>query len=136
MKTHSGHVIHALDPTQEASGPGQGYGVKKAATGVAAHIELAANAEGASAGVKTHSGHVATAARSTVKRADQIIALAKQVQAATDAAAAAALVSQMASLCEQLIPGADANGDGRITWEDGEGGLQQAEEHVMLLLRG
>lgn len=134
LKTHVGHVLNALDPTIVASGPGQGYGVRKAALGVATHIELAAKAQGASQNVITHANHVATSARNTVQRVDSIIVLAKQVQAATEAAPAAALVNQIVSLTEQLIAGADANGDGRVTWEAGEGGLQHAEQHVNLLL--
>jgi hypothetical protein len=135
MKTHMGHILHAIDPAEAPAGPGQGYGVKKAANAVAQHIELAMRAQGASAGVTQHAPHVATSARNTIKRADEIIALAKQVQMATDAAAAAMLVSQIASLAEQLVPGADTNGDGRITWQEGEGGLQHAEEHVNNILR-
>ena len=134
MKLHAGHVLNALDPTIVPMGPGSGYGVKKAATGVAMHIELAAKAAGASPNVQMHSNHVATAARNTVTRADQLIALAKQVQAATDAAAAAALVNQMIPLAQQLMAGADTNNDGRVSWE--EGGLQTAEEHVKLLVAG
>jgi len=134
MKLHAGHVINALDPTVVSAGPGLGYGVKKAATGVATHIELAAKAQGASQNVVAHSVHIATSARNTVQRSDQIIALAKQIQAATSAADAAALVSQMVSQCDQLMAGADANGDGRITWEAGEGGLQQVQQHVNLML--
>jgi len=134
MKLHAGHVINALDPTVVTSGPGLGYGVKKAATGVATHIELAAKAQGASPNIVTHSVHIATSARNTAQRADQIIALAKQIQAATSATDAAALVSQMVSQCDQLMAGADANGDGRVTWEAGEGGLQQVQQHVNLML--
>jgi hypothetical protein len=134
MKLHAGHVINALDPTVVATGPGLGYGVKKAATGVATHIELAAKAQGASPNVVMHATHIAMSARNTVQRADQIVALAKQIQAATSAADAAALVSQMVSQCDQLMAGADANGDGRITWEAGEGGLQQVQQHVNLML--
>jgi len=134
MKLHMGHVINALDPSIVATGPGQGYGAKKAALGVASHIDLAAKAQGASQNVITHANHIATSARNSVQRADSIIVLAKQVQAATAAAEAAALVNQIVSLTEQLIAGADANGDGRVTWEAGEGGLQHAEQHVMLML--
>jgi hypothetical protein len=79
-----------------------------------------------------HSVHVATAARNTIKRADSLIAIAKQVQAATDAATAAALVNQMVPLSQQLMAGADMNGDGRVSWE--EGGLQVSEDHVKLML--
>jgi hypothetical protein len=134
MKLHAGHVINALDPTIVPAGPGLGYGAKKAAMGVATHIELAANAPGASPNVKMHAAHVAMAARNTVKRADSVIVIAKQVQVATTAADAAALVSQMASLSEQLMAGADANGDGRVSPE--EGGLQVAQDHVKLLIAG
>lgn len=134
MKTHAGHVLHALDPAVVMVGPGRGYGVKKAATGVASHVELAAKAAGASPNVINHSNHIATAARNTVERADQIIALAQQVQNATSAADAANLISQIVSLTDQLVKGADTNGDGRITWEKGEGGLQQAQEHLTLML--
>ncbi len=134
MKTHAGHVIHALDPTVVTAGPGQGYGLRKAANAVATHIELAASAEGASPQVVGHSKHIATAARNTVARSEHLVALAQKIQAATEAADAAALVSQMISLADQLIAGADANNDGRITWEQGEGGLQAADEHVKLML--
>jgi hypothetical protein len=134
LKLHAGHVIHAIDPTIVNQGPGAGYGMKKAAMGVVAHIEMAAKAEGAPPNVVTHSVHIATASRAAVARADKILEMAKQVREATDAAAAAALMNQIASLAEQLTAGADANGDGRIGWQDPEGGLQQAEEHVRLML--
>ena len=81
-----------------------------------------------------HSTHVATAARNTLTRADQMIAIAKQVQASTDATAAASLVNQMIPLTQQLMAGADVNNDGRVSWE--EGGLQTCEEHVKLLVAG
>ena len=99
-------------------------------------MELAAKEPAASANVKSHAVHVATAARSAMSRGDQAIAIAKQIQAATTAAAAASLVSQLVSLCEQLIAGSDNNADGRIGWGDGEGALQQAQDHMGLLLAG
>lgn len=134
MKTHAGHVINAIDPGVVAQGPGLKYGVRKAAGGVVMHIELAAAAQGASPHVVMHAQHVATSARNSVARADQILAIAAKVQASTNAPEAAALVSQMASLADQLIAGADANADGRIGWQAGEGGLQHCDEHVKLLL--
>lgn len=134
MKTHAGHVIHALDPKVIAMGPGLGYGVTKGAAGVATHIDLAAAAEGASPAVVMHSKHIATAARSVVVRAGAALVIAQKVMAATTPAEAAALVSQLTSAVEQLIAGIDLNGDGRVTWDQGEGGLQQAEEHVKLML--
>lgn len=136
MKTHAGHVINAVDPSVLAAGPGLGYGVKRAALGVAAHVDLAAKATGASPSAVMHASHVATSARNTVQRADAIVALAQKVQAATTAAEAAGLVSQLVSLTNELVVGKDADADGKVTWKDGEGGLQQCEEHLMLLLAG
>ena len=134
MKLHAGHVIHAIDPSIVTMGPGQGYGVKAAASGIATHIDLAAKAPGASQNVVTHASHIATSAKNSVQRADQIVAVAKQIQEATTAAAAASLVSQLVSLTNQLVAGNDANADGKVTWQDGEGGLQQCDEHVKLML--
>lgn len=134
LKLHAGHILNALDPTIVATGPGKGYGVKKATAGIATHIELAAKAEGATSMQVIHAGHIAAAARSTSARADQIIALAKQVQMATDAKEAAKLFSQIASLSDQLITGADTNADGKVNYEAPEGGLQQVQEHVNLML--
>ena len=132
MKLHAGHVLNAMDPTIVAAGPGLGYGMKKAALGVATHIELAAKAPGASPNVILHATHIATAARNAAARADSIIVLAKEVQAATTMADAAKLLSQVVSLCDQAIAGVDAKGDGRVTWQTG--GLQQAQEHIDLML--
>lgn len=136
MKTHAGHVINAIDPTVVATGPGLGYGLRRAALAVAEHIGMAAAAEGATAAQKLHAGHVANCANNTAKRAEDLLALAQRVLAATDAAAAAQLINQVASLADQLLAGADANSDGRITVDVGEGGLQLADEHVKLMLAG
>lgn len=136
MKTHTGHVLNALDPTVVAAGPGLGYGLRRAASGVAEHIQLAAGAEGATAPQKLHAGHVAVCAQNTVKRTDDLIALAQRIMGAASAADAATLVAQMASLAEQLVAGADTNSDGRISVDVGEGGLQLADDHVRLMLGG
>lgn len=134
MKLHAGHVINALDPKLVTPGPGLQYGVKRAADGVATHIELAAKAQGATPGITVHATHIAMCARNTVTRADAIIAVAQKIMGATSAAEAATLVTQMGAMAEQLIAGADANSDGRITWEAGEGGLQIADDHLRLML--
>jgi hypothetical protein len=136
MKLHAGHVLNALDPSLAPMGPGLGYGLKKAAAGIAMHIDLAAKATGASQNVIVHANHIATSAKNTSTRVEAAIALAQKVQAATSAADAAALMNQLVSVTSQLVPGADANGDGRIGWQENEGGLQQVEEHVKLMLAG
>lgn len=138
MQMHAGHVLHAIDPTTmpDAKAPGKNYGVKRALDGVVAYVDYAAKSPTASTNVKTHSVHILAAARSTSTRADQVIAMARKIQSATTPQAAAALVGQLQSLCDQLLAGSDLNHDGRIVWGDGEGGLQQAQEHMGLLIKG
>ena len=136
MKRHAGHVLHALDPAEMSAGPGLGYGVKTAASGVVRHIQLTAATEGASQNIVTHSTHVATAATNVVEWADEAIALAKQIQAEADPAEAWAQARQLNKLASELTLGVDANGDGNIGWGEGEGGLQQAEQHASLMKKG
>lgn len=134
MKLHAGHIINALDPTIVTAGPGKQYGVKKAATNMATHIEMAGKAEGSNSNALAQSTLVAAAARSTVARANEVIALAQKIQAATDAQSAAALLAQIVPLCDQLIAGFDANKDGKIDVAAPEGGLLQAQQHIALML--
>ena len=134
MQRHAGHVLHAVDPSLEPSGPGLGYGVKRAAVGVVTHAELTAAVPGAAPAVTMHAAHVATAARTTIQRADAIAGLVRRIRGATTAADAAGLVSQLVSLANELTAGRDEDADGRIDWKAPEGGLQQAEEHARLLV--
>jgi hypothetical protein len=136
MKLHAGHALHALDPMIETSGPGLGYGVKRAAQGVAQHVELAAKVEGASKNVMTHANHVATSAGNVVKWADELIGVAREIRAASNAAQVNAHLPHLNSVAQQLYPGVDANRDGNTGWQAGEGGLQQAETHMGLMMKG
>lgn len=136
LQMHSGHVLHAVDPQSmpAATAPGKNYGLKRSLDGIIAYADAASKDVGASANVKAHTVHIITAAKSTLLRADQVMALARKIQAATTPAAAATLAGQLQSLCDQLLAGSDLNHDGRIVWGDGEGGLQQIQDHLNLLL--
>lgn len=136
MKLHAGHVLHALDPSVEAKGPGLGFGVKRAAEGAAQHIELAAKVDGASANVKTHSSHIAGAATSAAARAGEAVALAQKVRAATAPAEAAGLMKELSAAVDGIASGIDANKDGRVNWAAPEGGLNQATQHLEFLKKG
>lgn len=136
VKAHARHVLHAVDPSRvDGGGPGAGYGVTKAAQGVARHITLAARADGASAALGTHAPHIATTAENTVARAERIVDLAVRIEAATTADEVAPLVRELAELANALLAGVDADGDGRVGWQEGEGGLEVAQTHANLLLR-
>jgi hypothetical protein len=136
MKMHAGHVLNALDPTLEAKGPGSGYGVKKAAAGALNHVGLAAKSEGASANVKTHSTHVSASLENVGKWTDEAIATAQKIRASTSAADASKLVTDLVAQTNAIANGMDANKDGTIGWQTGEGGLAQAQTHMGLMMKG
>lgn len=131
MKTHARHVIHALDPSEIENGPGSGYGLLRSADMISRHAELAGRAQGATQAMANHSTHVATSAANTRRRADQIIALALTVtDHVEDAGNAAALYVDIQRLADALVSGIDANADGQVGWQQGEGGLQHVEQHL------
>jgi len=136
MQLHAGHVIQCIDPSIVAMGPCKGYGVKKGATAALNHIGLAAKADTASAGVKTHTTHVSASLENTIKRADEVVATAQKIRAATTAEQAAPLAAELQKQAEQLTAGVDANNDGTIGWQAGEGGIAVATTHMQLMMRG
>ncbi len=136
LKLHAGHVLNALDPSLEAKGPGSGYGVKRAAAGALQHIQLAAKGETASKGVQTHAGHVSASLTDVTQWTDQAIATAQKIRAAGSAADAAPLVAELIAQTNSIVNGVDANKDGSIGWQTGEGGLAQAQTHMGLMMKG
>ncbi|MEH6813529.1 MAG: hypothetical protein V7677_13430 [Motiliproteus sp.] len=136
MQMHTAHVVHAVDPTKVDKGPGLGYGLIKASQGVAKHIGAAAASGDASGNIKTHAVHVAASANNAVARASSILRLADDVKGATSAKEAAVFVMDIKALSSQIIEGVDANGDGKITWHEGEGGLNQSLKHANIMAKG
>ena len=130
IKLHAGHVLHAVDPAAIAAGPGLGYGLERAAAGIAAHIGLAAGAADASDEVKLGAEHVAASARNVVTWSGEIVGLAGQIAAAGDAAPAAVMAARIRALLGCVIDGCDANQDGTVSWGPGEGGLAQARQQM------
>ena len=136
MKLHASHVMNALDPAVEPKGPGSGYGVKKAAAGALQHLEFAVQAEGATANIKAHSTHVSASLNNVLQWVDKAIATAQQIRSSPSAADAATLVAELVVLTTEINQGTDANNDGQIGWQTGEGGLQQAQMHMGLMMKG
>ena len=135
-KLHVVHVMHAIDPNVEPQGPGLGYGVQQAAQGVAQHVRFAADSEDASDNVKLHATHVETSAGNVVVWSERIVELGQQVGEASSATEAAPLVSEIETLTQAVLVGTDANGDGSVTWEQSEGGLAQAAQHMQFMQEG
>ena len=136
IKAHIGHVMNALDPSVEGSGPGKDYGVVKGAEGAARHITLAAEAEGASDNVKRHAEHIRTSAQNAVNWSRRALELGQEARASDDAAAVARIAAEIQEITGAILEGTDANGDGRVGWQEGEGGLAQATTHLGLMKRG
>jgi hypothetical protein len=131
MKTHARHIIHAIDPRRVESGPGTGYGLLQASENLVRHVELASRAAGANDQMKTHATHVVASAKNTQRRADRIVAMAIIIADFVETPAdAAELFRDLKALADQLVAGTDANGDGTVGWQEGEGGLQIVEQHV------
>jgi Leucine-rich repeat (LRR) protein len=154
---YGGYTLNALDPTPENKAliqtaytrlptgadprlkvdiPGSGYGLKKAVAGALQHVQLAAKSEGASDNVKAHAAHVTASLENVVQWTDRAIAIAQKVLVAKNVADGQPLVTELEDTTVHINNGFDANKDGRIGWETGEGGLEQALAHMRLMLRG
>lgn len=135
LKRHAGHVLHALDPSEVENGPGLGYGAIRAAERTAHYISLAARSEGAVPAIETHAEHVEAAARNAVTNGTAAVELLQEILEAEEAGAAAELMGEVVDLVTAMGDGIDADGDGRVGWQEGEGGLAQASTHLGLLRR-
>ncbi len=135
IQRHVGHVVHAVRPAEGERGPGQGYGLLRAAEGVVAHVGMAAEAEGASGPLKRHAEHVMAATRNVVAWAENVLEKAEAVATATDADAAHGLAEEIVAALDAVVEGTDADGNGTVSWGEGEGGLTQAIDHLELLMK-
>lgn len=136
IRRHAGHVLHALDPSIFANGPGLGYGVKRGVTEAARHIDLATAADSVSENVSVHGLRIGTALAGVVQRTDEATRLAEDLQLAASLTEAISLAALLAETCEAIVYGRDADGDGRVGWREEEGGLRQATYHINLMKRG
>jgi len=136
IQRHSAHVLHAIDPSRIAEGPGRGYGLQRAAEGVLAHLGMAMDHPEATTNLHNHGHHVVTSTENTLLRVARIRELTDAISAAGSASDAAPWVQELREVAEQLVTGVDRDGDGQVSWREGEGGLAQAEQHMEFLLRG
>ena len=67
---------------------------------------------------------------------DEAVGTAQKIRSATSAAEAKPLVDQLISQLNNIVNGVDANKDGNIGWQTGEGGLAQADAHMHLMMKG
>jgi len=136
VRLHTGHVLNALDPTIQPKGAGSGYGVKKAASGALQHIGFAVQAEGATDNIRTYATRVTASLANVTGWTDQAISVAQEIRTAASGDAVASLVARLIALTTNITDGTDANGDGQIGSQGGEGGLRQAQAQMELLMQG
>jgi hypothetical protein len=113
VKQHANDVLNALDPMN-------GYGVKKAAAGAMQHLELAVNAEGATANIKTHAAGVSASLKDVLQWTDEAVAAAQKIQKAQSASEAAPFAADLPRLAKQIS----------------ENGLQKAKAEMDLMMKG
>ncbi len=135
IQLHTRHVRHAVDPTAERSGegPGRGYGIVKAAAGIVQHMELSRDAADASESAKIHSEHVLASARNIQFWAGKILAKAGQVVGGASPVSSAFYAEEIVEHVDWILNGRDADGDGNVSWTDGEGGLAQVKAHLSFI---
>ena len=132
IQLHTHHVRHAVDPAAETSGqgPGLGYGIVKAADGIVQHMEFSRDSADASESAKIHSVHVITAARNIAAWARLIVDRCGQIIGGASPVSSAFYAEENLEQLGWILNGHDANGDGTISWEEGEGGLAQVKAHL------
>jgi hypothetical protein len=108
MKMHAGHVLHALEPTLETTGPASGYGAKKAAAGAMQHVGFTAAVDNASATVKSHASTVNATLAETIKAIDRAVAAAQKIRAATTPADASTSARELQSVVDEMATGLQA----------------------------
>ena len=136
MKLHAGHVLNAIDPGVERTGPGSGFGVRPAALAIVDQVQLASKVTRVTPGVLSAGTRVLVSSGAVVKRSDEIVVVAQRIRAATTAAEAAPDALRLGTLTKQLTSGTDVNKDGRIGWQTAEAGLEQVEAQMQLMLKG
>ncbi len=66
---------------------------------------------------------------------DAAIATAQKIRTSTTAAAAAPLMAELVQQLTAINSGMDADKDGKIGWQTGEGGLEQAQMHMGFMMK-
>jgi plastocyanin len=139
---HAEHVVNILDGEGGdsygdldgdgvAQNPGDGFGVRAYLEGAKQHAQLASDAEGATAEVQLHAGHVQISVDNTLARLDAAIDEAVRIIASDTTSEAQPTAEELARVLDLAYQGQDVDGDGAIAPIEDEGGWQTAYEHAL-----
>ncbi|WP_420645023.1 cupredoxin domain-containing protein [Candidatus Leptofilum sp.] len=137
---HAEHVINILDGEAGpnfgdldgdtvAQNPGDGFGVIPYLNGAKEHTNLALAADGVTAEVELHAGHVLISSDNALSRLDDAISEALRIIASDSATEAQPAAEELAALLDAALNGVDANGDGAVAPIPDEGGIITAYVH-------
>ena len=128
--SYSVAVLYAAKMAEENPGPSRGFGVARAAMAIADHMSYARDSSDATDSVKLHSEHVITSANNIVEWSNRIIKMSDQVVAGASPIVMAYYAEKIVIRLQWILTGHDADGDGKISWAEGEGGLAQINQHL------
>ncbi|MCH8112280.1 MAG: hypothetical protein IH905_10075 [Proteobacteria bacterium] len=80
--------------------------------------------------------HVSTSANNVVHWVDEAVAMAESVKGQSSTASALAEAKKVQGMLVRIVEGFDANKDGTTGWQEGEGGLAQAGQHMGFMSKG
>lgn len=135
LREYARAAQHAIDPVRIKTGPGRGYGVRKAAEGIASYVTAAGKSPDASEKVQSYARWVATSAENVIERADRVTDLLGKVERMKTAKNAARVMFLVRGMCQEILLGKDSNKDGEVSWKKHEGGLAQAKRYVTVMLK-
>lgn len=130
VKLHVGHVLHALDPEEQETGPGLGFGVVEGADNAEKHMLYAAQSPGASDNIIGNNLSVRNPLKNAESLAKKAIRRGKAILKADSMEDARDDLEAMAWLVNAMINGIDENEDGMIEADKKEGGLMIASEKL------
>lgn len=132
-RKHLAGMIHALDPAQQATGPGSGYGGIRALTGAAQHIEFASTSDDASRNIVKGAEAFVKQAAVVIDNLKLAVDVASLAQKSSDAEISG-LTAEIAQTMNRSLNGADIDGDGLIGSTAEEIGLRQMRQQLLAML--
>ena len=130
LRSRTSDLLHVIDPSLEAEGPGTGTGLLYAVAAINANLTIASEMEGASANLKTQAQRAITASDNVIEWSQQVLDAAKLAQMVPSIVEARASLMSISRTLNNIIYGHDADKDGKIGWQLGEGGLPQVRKYV------